>query len=160
MSLASPTTGGPASAELWQRTCVTFSPNMRTRRWISQSPHPGASPTRGEELDRIIEKYQKMRKDLDTVDKVIASLYSKRSGKSLDECMAKMTKAEWLSPEDALSFGLIDEIRKDDVETKTSRTAERDSTTYIIRNTDSLQYQLRLKRKVQHNRYSRRRWRR
>lgn len=71
-----------------------------------------------EELDRIIEKYQKMRKDLDTVDKVIASLYSKRSGKSLDECMAKMTKAEWLSPEDALSFGLIDEIRKDDVETK------------------------------------------
>ena len=71
-----------------------------------------------EELDRIIEKYQKMRKDLDTVDKVIASLYAKRSGKSLEDCMAKMTKAEWLSPSDALDFGLIDEIRKDETETK------------------------------------------
>lgn len=71
-----------------------------------------------EELDRIIAKYQKMRNDLDTIDKVIASLYAKRSGKSLEDCMEKMSKAEWLSPEDALSFGIIDSIRKDDAETK------------------------------------------
>lgn len=71
-----------------------------------------------EQLDKIIEKYQKMRKDLDTVDKVIASLYAKKSGKSVDECMEKMTKAEWLSPSDALEFGLIDSIRKDEEETK------------------------------------------
>jgi ATP-dependent protease ClpP protease subunit len=71
-----------------------------------------------EELDRLIAKYKKMRNDLNTIDKVIASLYAKRSGKSLEDCMAKMTKAEWLSPEDALSFGLIDSIRTDEAETK------------------------------------------
>lgn len=66
------------------------------------------------QLDAIIEKYQKERKDLDTIDRVIASLYAKKSGKSLDECLAKMDKAAWLSPNDALAFGLIDEIRADE----------------------------------------------
>ena len=71
-----------------------------------------------EELDRIIEKYQKMRKDLDTIDKVIGSIYAKKTGKSLEECMKKMTSAAWLSPQDCLDFGLIDEIRKDPEETQ------------------------------------------
>lgn len=71
-----------------------------------------------EELDRIIEKYQKMRKDLDTIDKVIGSIYAKKTGKSLEECMNKMTSAAWLSPQDCLDFGLIDEIRKDPEETQ------------------------------------------
>lgn len=65
------------------------------------------------ELDRIIEKYTKERNDLDTIDKVIASLYARKSGKTLEECLAKMDKAAWLSPQDALDFGLIDQIRDD-----------------------------------------------
>lgn len=71
-----------------------------------------------EQLDQIIAKYQKMRKDLDTVDKVIASLYAKKTGKKLEECMEKMTTAMWLTPQDCLDFGLIDSIRKDDELTK------------------------------------------
>ncbi len=67
-----------------------------------------------EQLDEIIAKYQKMRKDLNTIDKVIASLYSKKSGKSLQKCMDKMSDAAWLSPQDALDFGLIDSVREDD----------------------------------------------
>ncbi|MBQ9651215.1 MAG: ATP-dependent Clp protease proteolytic subunit [Prevotella sp.] len=65
------------------------------------------------QLDEIIAKYQKEREDLNTIDKVIASLYAKKSGKSLEECMAKMDKEAWLSPQDALDFGLIDCIRDD-----------------------------------------------
>lgn len=67
-----------------------------------------------EQLDALIEKYKKEREDLNTIDKVIASLYAKKSGKTLDECMEKMSKASWLSPQDALDFGLIDCIREDE----------------------------------------------
>ena len=66
-----------------------------------------------QQLDQLIAKYQKEREDLNTIDKVIASLYAKRSGKSIEDCMAKMDKEAWLSPQDALDFGLIDAIRED-----------------------------------------------
>lgn len=65
------------------------------------------------QLDELISKFQKERDDLDTIDKVIASLYAKRSGRSIEECLNKMDKEAWLSPQDALDFGLIDSIRED-----------------------------------------------
>lgn len=75
-----------------------------------------------EQLDQIIAFFQKERKDLDTIDRVIASLYAKRNGKSLDDCLKKMTAASWLSPQDALDFGLIDHIVDDeDVKKKSNR---------------------------------------
>ena len=75
-----------------------------------------------EQLDQIIAAFQKERKDLDTIDRVIASLYSKRNGKSVEDCMEKMTAAAWLSPQDALDFGLIDRIVEDeDVKKKSNR---------------------------------------
>ena len=67
-----------------------------------------------EQLDELIANFQKEREDLNTIDKVIASLYSKKCGKSLDDCLGKMKKAAWISPDDALEFGLIDEIREDE----------------------------------------------
>ena len=70
-----------------------------------------------EQLDQIIAEMQKDRKDLDTIDRVIASIYAKRNGKTIDECQEKMTAAAWLSPQDALDFGLIDHI-VDDEDTK------------------------------------------
>lgn len=75
-----------------------------------------------EQLDLIIAAFQKERKDLDTIDRVIASLYAKRNGKSIEDCMSKMTAAAWLSPQDALDFGLIDHIVEDeDVKKKSNR---------------------------------------
>ncbi len=73
-----------------------------------------------EQLDQLIASFQKERKDLDTIDRVIASLYAKRNGKSVEDCMAKMTAAAWLSPQDALDFGLIDKIVDDDDNKKKS----------------------------------------
>lgn len=70
-----------------------------------------------QQLDQLIAKFQKERDDLDTIDKVIASLYANKSGKTVDECMKKMDKEAWLSPQDALDFGLIDCIRKDEEDT-------------------------------------------
>ena len=75
-----------------------------------------------EQLDQIIAAFQKERKDLDTIDRVIASLYAKKNGKSVEDCMTKMTAANWLSPQDALDFGLIDCIVDDeDVKKKSNR---------------------------------------
>ena len=75
-----------------------------------------------EQLDQIIAAFQKERKDLDTIDRVIASLYAKKNGKSVEDCMTKMTAADWLSPQDALDFGLIDHIVEDeDVKKKSNR---------------------------------------
>lgn len=75
-----------------------------------------------EQLDQLISEMQKERKDLDTIDKVIASLYAKRNGKSVDDCLEKMTAAAWMSPQDALDFGLIDRIVEDeDVKKKSNR---------------------------------------
>ena len=75
-----------------------------------------------EQLDLLIAAFQKERDDLDTIDRVIASLYAKRNGKSVEDCMAKMTAAAWLSPHDALDFGLIDSIVDDvDVKKKSNR---------------------------------------
>lgn len=75
-----------------------------------------------EQLDLIIDEMKKERKDLDTIDKVIASLYAKRNGKTIDECQNLMKEAAWLSPQDALDFGLIDHIVEDeDVKKKSNR---------------------------------------
>ena len=75
-----------------------------------------------EQLDQLIALFQKERKDLDTIDRVIASLYAKKNGKSVEDCMTKMTAAAWLSPQDALDFGLIDRIVEDeDVKKKSNR---------------------------------------
>ena len=77
------------------------------------------------QLDELIAKYKKEREDLDTIDKVIASLYAKRCGKSIEECMSKMDKEAWLSPQDALDFGLIDYIRDDEDASKHAKNLQR-----------------------------------
>lgn len=77
------------------------------------------------QLDDLIAKYQKEREDLNTIDKVIASLYAKRSGKSIEDCMEKMDKEAWLSPQDALDFGLIDAIREDGEASKHAKNLRR-----------------------------------
>lgn len=71
-----------------------------------------------DDLDAIIAQWQKERKDLDTIDKVIASVYSAKNGKSIEENLEKMKAAAWLSPEEALEWGLIDSIRKDEDDRK------------------------------------------
>ena len=69
-----------------------------------------------EKLDQLIAQFQKQRDDLDTIDKVIASVYAQRSGKTSDEILEQMGKENWMTPEQALEMGLIDEIRDLDEE--------------------------------------------
>lgn len=50
-----------------------------------------------QKLDELIKQWQKQRDDLDTIDKVIASVYAKRSGKTSEEMLKQMGKENWLS---------------------------------------------------------------
>lgn len=63
-----------------------------------------------EKLDSLIKKLNKERNDLDTIDKLIASIYADKCGKKEKDIADLMTKAAWINAEDALSLGLIDEI--------------------------------------------------
>lgn len=63
-----------------------------------------------EQLDEIIKQLQFERKQLDTVDDVIANIYAERNGKSLDDVKEKMKVAAWIKAADAKDFGIVDEV--------------------------------------------------
>lgn len=69
--------------------------------------------TNKEQIDEYIAELQKTRADLKTFDEVLASMYSEKNGKSIDENLAQMKRANWLNAQQALDFGLVDAIRED-----------------------------------------------
>lgn len=77
-----------------------------------------SSSANSDEIKQVIDKLKKECDDLDSVDKVIASIYSQKNKKSVQENLDKMREAKWLTPEDALEFGLIDEIRDNEDDKK------------------------------------------
>lgn len=65
-------------------------------------------------LDSYIEELKKTREDLDTIDKAIADIYGSRNGKTIDENLALMDEEKWLTAQEAVDFGLADEILDDE----------------------------------------------
>lgn len=63
-----------------------------------------------EELAEAIERLTQRQADLSTIDCVMASLYAARTGRSAQEMAATMARAAWLTAEECLQLGLIDEI--------------------------------------------------
>lgn len=67
-----------------------------------------------EELARAIEELQHAKKDLETIDEVLANIYASRCGKKIEDVVKWMEDAEWTTAATCLERGLIDEICKDD----------------------------------------------
>lgn len=71
--------------------------------------HPASLPVWGNRFD-----LKTALSDLEKVDRTIAAIYAKRSGKSpeeVDELMSRFDgRGEWLTADEALEYGLIDEI--------------------------------------------------
>ena len=63
-----------------------------------------------EELAEAIERLTHRQADLSTIDCVMASLYAARTGRSVKEMAEIMARAAWLTAEECLQLGLIDEI--------------------------------------------------
>lgn len=68
-----------------------------------------------EELAKAIEKLRKAQADLNTLDRVVASIYAAKVGDSnVGKMEALMHEARWIGAEEALRLGLIDEIDPDE----------------------------------------------
>lgn len=67
-----------------------------------------------EKIDEIISSFKKIQEDLNTIDRAIASLYSHRNGKTIEDNMSKMSEEKWMLAEDAVAFGIVDEVLDDE----------------------------------------------
>lgn len=66
-----------------------------------------------EAIDKMINDLKLQRDSLNTFDDVLASMYSEKTGKSIDECKKQMKKGNWMTAQQAVDFGLVDSIRSD-----------------------------------------------
>ena len=78
-----------------------------------------------EQIDEFIQKLEKQKKKQTTIDHVVASLYARRCKKTKDELLHLMSKDTWLTAQEALEWGLVDEItdEQEDKEPLTESTA-------------------------------------
>ena len=69
-----------------------------------------------EQLEGKIAELRKSQAKLDTIDRVIASIYAVRSKREAKDMAALMSEERWITAEEALKYGLIDEIDPDEEE--------------------------------------------
>lgn len=63
-----------------------------------------------DELDEHIKKLEELKKDSETIDSCVAGMYARRCKKPKDDLLALMKVGGWLTPEQALEWGFVDEI--------------------------------------------------
>ena len=63
-----------------------------------------------EQLQQLIENLKKQAQDQKTIDGIIANVYSKRNGKTMEENIKIMAEGAWLNAEKAKEYGLVDTI--------------------------------------------------
>lgn len=71
-----------------------------------------------EQLEGKIAELRKRQAKLDTIDRVIASIYAVRSKREAKDMAALMSEERWITAEEALKYGLIDEIDPDEEESE------------------------------------------
>lgn len=77
-----------------------------------------------DELEAHIQELEKMKDDQRTIDACIAGMYSKRCKKSKDDLLALMKKGAWLTAQEALEWGFVDEITNEAEDHKPDMTAD------------------------------------
>ena len=63
-----------------------------------------------DELIAKSEEYKKLAADAEKIDITIATMYAKRCKKPIDDLKALMTENKWLSAQEALEWGFVDEV--------------------------------------------------
>lgn len=63
-----------------------------------------------DELEEHIAQLQKLKEDHKTIDGCIAGMYARRCKKTKDELLALMKEGAWLTAQQALEWGFVDEI--------------------------------------------------
>lgn len=65
-----------------------------------------------DDLDAHIKELEALKKDNETIDNCVAGIYARRCKKTKDELLALMKVGGWLTPEEALEWGFVDEITR------------------------------------------------
>lgn len=63
-----------------------------------------------DEIEELIAKLEKQKQEMAKITLQLAKMYVKKTGKTLDEIIALMKKETWLTAEEALDWGFVDEI--------------------------------------------------
>lgn len=63
-----------------------------------------------EDLDKLIQDLEKLKSENQKFDLVIARIYSKKSGKNINEVLNVMSRDTWLTADEALEFGFVDKV--------------------------------------------------
>ena len=63
-----------------------------------------------DQMQQLIEQLTANKQENDNIDVILAQLYADRGHKSINEIMPVMKKGDWLSPQEALDLGFVDEI--------------------------------------------------
>lgn len=71
-----------------------------------------------DELDEHIKKLEEIKKDNETIDSCVAGMYARRCKKPKEDLLALMKVGGWLTPEEALEWGFVDEITHFDEDEK------------------------------------------
>ena len=71
-----------------------------------------------DELDEHIRRLEQTKKDAETLDSCVAGMYARRCKKTKDELLELMKAGGWLTPEEALEWGFVDEITHSSTDAK------------------------------------------
>ena len=77
-----------------------------------------------DQMQELIDQLTQNKKENDKIDVVIAQLYADKCGKSINEILDILKKEEWLTADEALEYGFVDEIVDTPDMQKTNFTAE------------------------------------
>lgn len=63
-----------------------------------------------DQIQNLIEDLEKNKKDNERIDLVIANCYADKCHKKVSDILPVLKKGEWMTPQEALDFGFVDEI--------------------------------------------------
>lgn len=77
-----------------------------------------------DEIAALIESLEANKSENEKIDVVIANLYAEKCGKKVSEILDILKAGQWMTAEEALALGLIDEITEDASDTKVNYSPE------------------------------------
>ncbi len=77
-----------------------------------------------DQMQQLIEQLEANKKENDKIDVVLANMYAAKCGKKVSEILNILREGRWLTAEEALSYGFIDEISEMDGEKKLNFTPD------------------------------------
>lgn len=77
-----------------------------------------------DEMQQLIDQLESNKKENDKIDVVLANMYAAKCGKKVSEILDILKEGRWLTADEALSYGFIDEISEMEGESKLNYTPD------------------------------------